>query len=56
MALQLALYRFAYSELRSIPIENIDVSFYFVSDDMELIPEDLPDPDQLMRMWEELFS
>jgi DNA helicase II / ATP-dependent DNA helicase PcrA len=56
MALQLALYRFAYSELRSIPIENIDVSFYFVSDDMELIPEDLPNPDQLMRMWEELFS
>jgi DNA helicase II / ATP-dependent DNA helicase PcrA len=56
MALQLALYRFAYSELRSIPIENIDVSFYFVGDDLELIPEQLPDPKQLIQMWEKLFS
>jgi DNA helicase-2/ATP-dependent DNA helicase PcrA len=56
MSLQLALYRFAYSQLRSIPIENIDVSFYFVADDIELIPEDVPDPEELIKIWEELFS
>jgi DNA helicase II / ATP-dependent DNA helicase PcrA len=56
MALQLALYRFAYSELRSIPIENIDVSFYFVADDLELKPEVVPGPEELIKVWEELFS
>ena len=56
MALQLALYRFAYSELRSIPIEMIDVSFYFVADDEELVPENVPSPVELMAVWEKLFS
>ena len=56
MALQLALYRFAYSELRSIPIEMIDVSFYFVADDKELIPEDVPGPAEIIEVWEKLFS
>ena len=56
MSLQLALYRFAYSQLRSIPIENIDVSFYFVANDIELIPEDVPDPEELIKIWEALFS
>jgi DNA helicase-2/ATP-dependent DNA helicase PcrA len=55
MILQLALYRFAYSELRGIPIENIDVCFYFVAEDLELKPDVVPDPDQLMKMWEQLF-
>jgi DNA helicase II / ATP-dependent DNA helicase PcrA len=39
MILQLALYRFAYSELKQIPIEQIDVCFYFVGDNIELRPE-----------------
>ena len=56
MALQLALYRFAYSELRSIPIEMIDVSFYFVADDKELVPEKVPGPAELIEIWEKLFS
>ena len=55
MALQLALYRFAYSELRSIPIEKIDISFYFVADNLEITPEIVPGPADLMAMWEELF-
>jgi hypothetical protein len=42
--------------LRSIPIENIDVSFYFVANDIELIPEDVPDPEELIKIWEALFS
>lgn len=56
MALQLALYRFAYAELKSIPIEKIDVSFYFVADDLELIPEVVPNPAELIEIWEKLFS
>lgn len=56
MALQLALYRFAYSELRLIPIEMIDVSFYFVADDFELVPEVVPSPLELIEIWEKLFS
>ena len=55
MILQLALYRFAYSQLRGIPIEKIDVCFYFVAENLELKPEVVPDPEQLMKMWEELF-
>jgi len=56
MTLQLALYRFAYSELRSIPIGKIDLSFYFVSDNFEFAPEVVPNPEDLMTMWEKLFS
>ena len=55
MILQLALYRFAYSELKQIPIEQIDVCFYFVADNIELRPEKVPGPKQLLDMWEELF-
>jgi DNA helicase-2/ATP-dependent DNA helicase PcrA len=55
MTLQLALYRFAYSQLRQIPIEQIDVCFYFVGDDIELRPEKVPGPKELVKMWEELF-
>ena len=55
MIYQLALYRFAYSQLREIPIEQIDVCFYFVSDDLELKPEIVPEPDELLKMWEKLF-
>ena len=55
MILQLALYRFAYSELKQIPIEQIDVCFYFVGDNIELRPEKVPGPEQLLKMWEELF-
>lgn len=56
MTLQLALYRFAYSELRKIPLEQIDVCFYFVKNNLELRPESVPGPEQLLNMWEELFS
>jgi DNA helicase-2/ATP-dependent DNA helicase PcrA len=55
MILQLALYRFAYSELKQIPLEQIDVCFYFVGDNIELRPEKVPGPEQLLKMWVELF-
>lgn len=56
MILQLALYRFAYSKLTGVPLENISVSFYFVSENLELKPEQIPEPEELMLMWEKLFA
>jgi DNA helicase-2/ATP-dependent DNA helicase PcrA len=55
MILQLALYRFAYSKLRDIPIDQIDVCFYFVADNTELKPDVVPGPEELMELWEKLF-
>ena len=55
MILQLALYRFAYSELKKVPIEQIDVCFYFVGEEIELRPEKVPGPEEIVKMWEELF-
>jgi len=55
MILQLALYRFAYSKLRNVPVEQIDVCFYFVADNTELRPEVVPGPAELITLWEKLF-
>ena len=55
MILQLALYRFAYSRLRDVPVDQIDVCFYFVADNTELRPEFVPGPEDLMKLWEKLF-
>ena len=55
MILQLALYRFAYSKLRNVPVDQIDVCFYFVSENTELRPEAVPGPEELMKLWGELF-
>lgn len=55
MILQLALYRFAYSKLRGIPTDQIDVCFYFVADNVELRPDEVPEPEELMKLWEKLF-
>jgi DNA helicase-2/ATP-dependent DNA helicase PcrA len=56
MILQLALYRFAYSKLRNVPVDQIDVCFYFVADNTELKPDAVPEPAELMKLWEKLFS
>ena len=55
MILQLALYRFAYSKLRDVPVDQIDVCFYFVGENTELKPELVPGPEDLMKLWEKLF-
>jgi len=55
MILQLALYRFAYSKLRNVQIDQIDVCFFFVADDTELRPEVVPGPEELTKLWEQLF-
>lgn len=49
--LQLALYRLAYSEFAQIPIEQIEVCFYFVADNLELVPSVVPSAAELMTLW-----
>ena len=49
--LQLALYRLAYSRFTGIPIENIEVSFYFVAEDKEIRPTQIPNEQELLQLW-----
>lgn len=49
--LQLALYRLAYAKWRGIDPERIRASFYYVSDDREIVPERVFDESELIRLW-----
>ncbi|MFM7029512.1 MAG: ATP-dependent DNA helicase [Micrococcales bacterium] len=53
-ALQLALYRIAFATLMQIPLENVSASFYFVAENMEITPENLPNLDQIRDSWGQL--
>jgi DNA helicase-2/ATP-dependent DNA helicase PcrA len=50
-ALQLALYRLAYSRFSGIPLERIEASFYFVADNAEVKPERLLTEVELIELW-----
>jgi DNA helicase-2/ATP-dependent DNA helicase PcrA len=50
-ALQLALYRLAYSRFSGVPIEKIEASFYFVADDTEVKPSRLLSEAELIELW-----
>jgi DNA helicase-2/ATP-dependent DNA helicase PcrA len=55
-SLQLALYRLAYSQFTGLPIEQIGVSFYFVAEDLELVPEAIADENELMALWSQVLA
>ncbi|MFJ3956395.1 ATP-dependent helicase [Arthrobacter sp. NPDC090010] len=46
-AVQLAVYRLAWSRLRNVPLESVRAAFYYVVDGTELRPHDLADAAQL---------
>jgi len=50
-ALQLALYRLAYSRFSGVPLEKIEASFYFVADDSEVKPSRLLNEEELIELW-----
>ena len=50
-ALQLALYRLAYSRFSGLPLEKIEASFYFVADDSEVRPSRLLNEEELLELW-----
>lgn len=49
--LQLALYRLAYSRFTGIPLEKIEVCFYFVAENKEIKPTDVPNEAELLELW-----
>lgn len=49
--LQLALYRLAYSRFSGIPLEQIEVGFYFVAEDKEVKPAEIPNESELLELW-----
>ncbi|MBC7724806.1 MAG: ATP-dependent helicase [Burkholderiaceae bacterium] len=49
--LQLALYRLAYAHWKGIDPALIDAVFYFVSDDVTIVPERLFDEAELTALW-----
>ena len=50
-ALQLALYRLAYSRFSGLPLDKIAASFYFVADDSEVKPTRLLNEAELIELW-----
>ncbi len=50
-SLQLALYRLAYSRFSGMPLEQIEASFYFVADDVEVKPAKLLGEAELIELW-----
>lgn len=54
--LQLALYRLAYSKFTGVPINKIAVCFYFVAENKELKPINVPDEAQLLDLWQQATS
>ncbi|CAB4552335.1 unannotated protein [freshwater metagenome] len=55
-SLQLALYRLAYSQFTGMPIEKVEVCFYFVAEDLELVPEAIADENELMTLWSQVLA
>ena len=49
-AIQLAMYRLAYSKIYNIPIENISAAFHYVGSNETVRPADLLSPDQLISI------
>jgi len=51
-SLQLALYRLAYSRFTGVPENQITVSLYFVNEDLELRPNNVPAGEELLQIWQ----
>ena len=49
-AIQLAMYRLAYSKLFGVPLENISAAFHYVGSDETVRPADLLNEDQLISI------
>ncbi len=54
--LQLALYRLAFATWKKVPIESVDVAFYFVSDDKVIRPERVFGEAELIKLWTSVYE
>ncbi|MFC7962159.1 ATP-dependent helicase [Rhodococcoides kroppenstedtii] len=50
VALQLAAYRVAWSELAGVPLDRVRAAFHYVRSGTTVAPQDLPDADALARL------
>ena len=55
-ALQLALYRMAFTRLHEVAPEKVGVSLYYVADDLEIKPEHVQSSEELLAMWEKVLE
>jgi len=49
-AIQLAMYRLAYSKLKAVPVENISAAFHYVADNQTVRPADILTQEQLKEL------
>jgi DNA helicase-2/ATP-dependent DNA helicase PcrA len=49
-AIQLAMYRLAYSKLKNVPIEKISAAFHYVADNQTVRPADILDEQALITL------
>jgi DNA helicase-2/ATP-dependent DNA helicase PcrA len=55
-ALQLALYRMAFTRLHGVDPEKVGVCLYYVADDLEIRPEHVQSADELLSMWDKVLE
>ena len=55
-ALQLALYRMAFSRLHAVDPDKIEVCLYYVADELEIKPEQVPSESELIALWESVIA
>ena len=53
--LQLALYRLAFAKYSQIPLDDVDVAFYFVADDLVIRPDRVFDEAELLERWSNIY-
>jgi DNA helicase-2/ATP-dependent DNA helicase PcrA len=55
-ALQLALYRMAFSRIHKVDPDEIEVCLYYVADNLEIKPERVPTEAELIALWDSVLE
>ncbi|MEY2694363.1 MAG: hypothetical protein RL142_711, partial [Actinomycetota bacterium] len=55
-ALQLALYRMAFTRLHGVAPEKVGVCLYYVADDREIKPEHVQSSEELLALWDKVLE
>lgn len=55
-ALQLALYRMAFTRLHGVSPEKVGVCLYYVAEDLEIRPEHVQSSEELLALWDKVLE
>jgi DNA helicase-2/ATP-dependent DNA helicase PcrA len=55
-SLQLALYRMAFARLHQVDVSQIEVCLYYVADNLEIKPEQVPSEAELIQLWDSVLE